>query len=454
MLMRFVFIFILAQKFVFSVNSSELYENLQARVDSRYNRAIGAAVVRKENTEFLIPSAFGEKSVDKDTLFEIGSITKLFTAHLAFILCEEGLLSLNIPISAYLPKGVKLPTFEGEEITLLHILTHTSGLTDPLLENGFNPINQNTEAVADYSVKELYDYLNATQLINKPGAQIHYSNLAFGLLGHIMERVSGVSYPQLLQRKIFDPLGMDHSHPTMTEALSGRVIIGTRNGEDQPYWKIKALPAFASVISTLNDLSIYLRYFFFEYSNVQNQTIKQKMLVPYLLWSEAPIASTPGWTIDKRYGSFLYIVSGTTLGCSSFMGFDPQREEGVIILTDANHMGLIGHHSLDSQFPLEKLFRYVEISQERLKMCKGTYQGPKELCNIILTVEEGDCFLTLIFEGERPVRVLSMGQNRYYFKNVEMQGIFLEFFLLESGLKQIIFHQGDEKYFFLTDKYV
>ena len=121
-----------------------------------------------------------DEEVNGDTLFEIGSITKTFTALLLQDMIERGEMKLDDPVAKYLPASVKLPTRNGKEITLRHLATHTSGL--PRMPDNFDP-KAADDPFADYTPEQLYAFLSGYKLTRNPGAKWEYSNLGVGLAG-------------------------------------------------------------------------------------------------------------------------------------------------------------------------------------------------------------------------------------------------------------------------------
>src|SRR5262249_50901474 len=160
---------------------------LQDRVD-RAKISVGIVVGLIDETGTRIvgygkPSQDSAQMVDGDSVFEIGSITKVFTAILLADMVERGEVSLSDPISKYLPKSVKTPSRKGKEITLLHLSSHTSGL--PRMPSNFAPKNDQNP-FADYSVKQMYSFLSHYRLPRDVGTKVEYSNYGVALLGHIL----------------------------------------------------------------------------------------------------------------------------------------------------------------------------------------------------------------------------------------------------------------------------
>ena len=173
------------------------------------------------------------EKVDGDSIFEIGSITKVFTTTLLQQMADSGEVKLDDPINKYLPASVKTPSRNGKEITLLDLATHTSGL--PSVPDNLSP-RSGDDPWADYTVDQMYDFLSHYKLPRKPGAKFEYSNVGMGLLGHILALKAGTNYEALVVSRICDPLGMnstDHPYaemksrwPPATAQLARRSKIG------------------------------------------------------------------------------------------------------------------------------------------------------------------------------------------------------------------------------------
>ncbi len=189
---------------------------------------------------------------DGDTVFEIGSITKAFTATL---LLQEG-TALHDPIRRHLPADLKVPTRDGKEITLLHLATHHSGL--PRLPTNFDPKDL-ANPYADYGAEDLYDCLETVELDRAPGATYEYSNLGAGLLGHLLERRNGKSYEQLVLTRICEPLGMSDTRITLSAEQRRRLAPGHLSPrKPAANWDPGVLSGMYALRSTANDMLRFL----------------------------------------------------------------------------------------------------------------------------------------------------------------------------------------------------
>nr|BFE81614.1 hypothetical protein GCM10020093_042150 [Planobispora longispora] len=162
---------------------------------------------------------------DADTVFEIGSVSKVFTALALARLAVAGKADLDEPLAALLPEGTRVPSRDGKEITLRHLATHTSGL--PRLPKGMllrALLRPSTpDPYAGCTAEFLLGTLAATRLGAVPGRRFRYSNLGAGLLGLALARRAGTDYETLITREICEPLGMTDTGLT---DQSGRLIQG------------------------------------------------------------------------------------------------------------------------------------------------------------------------------------------------------------------------------------
>ncbi|NLF12485.1 MAG: beta-lactamase family protein [Anaerolineaceae bacterium] len=201
------------------------------------------------------------RPVEPDTLFEIGSISKSFTAIALLQLREAGLVDLHSPVRRYLPwfHVPPAPGLEGQAgmdlITLHHLLTHTAGIV--------RGTDFSTEG--RYEVWSLRDTVAATP----PGTFFHYCNVGYKALGVILEEVLGLAYDEIIAGRIFRPLGMDASEAVITHDTRRRLAVGYESlFDDRPFHRSLPLApapwletgtADGSIASTPADMAAYVR---------------------------------------------------------------------------------------------------------------------------------------------------------------------------------------------------
>ncbi len=177
-------------------------ETIRFRVEHGYNVGIIVGIVDPNGTRYYSygkTAVSGSQRLDETSVFEIGSITKVFTTIILADMAEGGKVDLDDPIEKYLPKSVRVPTRKGQSITLAHLATHTSSL--PRMPDNFLPSDANNP-YADYSVEQMYEFLSGYTLQRDIGAQYEYSNYGGGLLGHILALRSGMSYEELFVQRL------------------------------------------------------------------------------------------------------------------------------------------------------------------------------------------------------------------------------------------------------------
>ena len=207
-----------------------------------YKKGFGMA-----NMEWDIPNA-------PDTKHRLGSITKQFTAMLIMQLVAEGKLDLQATVSKYLPDYSKI---NGDKITIHQLLTHTSGTPNyTSFPNFFKEMSRNP-----YTPTEMLQFFADSTLTFEPGAKFAYSNSGYFLLGAIIEKVTGKSYEEVLQEKIFTPLkmtntGYDH-HGTILKKRATGYEVNKSKMENSPYIDMSIPYAAGSLYSTVEDLFIW-----------------------------------------------------------------------------------------------------------------------------------------------------------------------------------------------------
>lgn len=242
---------------IFSSNSNCQVISKAAVIDTLLNQCLkkgifnGIALVADEG-EVILHKSYGNSNFDRTSplklsdRFYIGSLTKQFTSALIFVLQEEGFLSINDPLSKHLPE---FDSPEYEQITIHHLLTHTSGLDN---YTSFPEFNRGR----NYSEEEFLAFIRKP-LLFEPGSRWNYSNTGYYLLGLIAQRASNKTYGELLDQKIFAPLKMKNTAFDTTWIQDNvahgffRTIDGMR---PKPNYSLSTLFASGGIYSTAEDL--------------------------------------------------------------------------------------------------------------------------------------------------------------------------------------------------------
>jgi D-alanyl-D-alanine-carboxypeptidase/D-alanyl-D-alanine-endopeptidase len=319
------------------------------------------------------------KAPDANTIFQIGSITKTFTATLLAEAVENGKLKLDTPVAKLLP-GFTIPSRGGKPITLGELAMQVSGL--PRLPANMRPPNPR-DPYADYDAAKLKGFLATYKLPRNPGSQYEYSNLGFGLLGYALAQHAGTSYAELLQSRIFKPLHMASSSATLSEPLSARWAMG-HGMDDQPAtpWHLGVLGGAGAISSTGADMLRYLR---------ANMGRSDGSLEAAMRLAHRPrrdigrnVRIGLAWmTRHDKDGDAVW-HNGMTGGYASFLGFTADGRHGVLILTNiAASVDDLGFATLLADAPLAPAEKQISMTPQQLDAYVGEYRlGPKFILHL------------------------------------------------------------------------
>ena len=322
-----------------SSSSSEV-EPLVAEMLVRHgSRHVGVAVgvLRAEQSWVMGTGTVGRGGPSPratDTIFEIGSLTKVLTATLLAGMVEDGLVALDDPVQRFLPPGVELPVRE-RPITLADLAAHTAGL--PRLPHGFllRSLGHRRNPYAWFTIEDLYGGLRATRLRRAPGARPRYSNLGYGLLGQVLAVRAGCSYERLIEDRICRPLGLADTHVSVPAAALDRFAQGhNRRGTRVPHWELSALAGAGGLRSTVADLLAFLRL---QLGDGPPELVRAAARTHAPRTRHRGVAIGLGWTQLPLRGTDheLLFHNGGTGGFRSFAGFVPAAHTGVVVLSNS-----------------------------------------------------------------------------------------------------------------------
>jgi serine-type D-Ala-D-Ala carboxypeptidase/endopeptidase len=363
-----------------------------------------------------------------DTLFEIGSITKVFTSLLLADAVERHEVALTDPIARFLPPQVKVPERGGRSITLQDLSTHTSGL--PRVPTNMHPKDP-SNPYADYSVDKLYEFLSSVQLTRDIGAQYEYSNLGGGLLGHVLARRAGMDYEALVRFRITGPLGMTSTSITLSPELKARLAPGhTQMLQPAANWDIPTLAGAGALRSTANDLLTFLAATL-GYSKSPLASAMAAMTVPRRPTGMPGLEIALAWHIFTANGKEIIWHNGGTGGYRTFIGYDPKARTGVVVLSNAGTAAGpddIGRHLLDPQTPLlaqnapaltpPKTHTEITVDPKIFDRYVGRYQFAPA---ILLTVTRDGGHLFAQLTGQQALEVFPESEKEYFLKVVDAQ---------------------------------
>ncbi len=329
----------------------EIDRVIQPLIDADKNVGISVGVIRGEDK-----AVFGygrvnfdsDRRPDGDTIYEIGSITKVFTALLLADMAQNRIVNPTDPVGEFLPCSVQMPKYDDTEITLIDLVSHLSGL--PRLPSGLNKFSDYLSLAfvknpyASYTPQRLYLFLSKHKLQNKPGAEYRYSNLGMGLLGHALARKQTSTFEDLVVSRICEPLNMKDTRITLLPEQKSRLAQGYDGvftifslclSFPATNWDIPPpLSGAGALRSTVNDLLKFL---------AANMGLRRTLLTPAMETTQvarhkiSPTMSIAmGWHIQRFNGDDTIIWhNGGTGGYRSYMGFSKNHRVAVVILSNS-----------------------------------------------------------------------------------------------------------------------
>jgi len=202
-------------------SDDEISTLIAARNAPRAGQGIVVGVLGPDGRRIVAGGSGVGAATDGSTLFEIGSISKVFTALILADMANKGEVSLDDPAAKYLPAGHKMPERGGRQITLRDLATHRSGL--PRMADDMRPVTDPDGPFFDYTEERLLAFLDRYQLTRDIGSRWEYSNLGVGLLGYLLARVAGSDYETLLRERVTGPLGMNDTRITLPPSHAARL---------------------------------------------------------------------------------------------------------------------------------------------------------------------------------------------------------------------------------------
>jgi CubicO group peptidase (beta-lactamase class C family) len=307
--------------------------------DGKAGRGIVVGVVTKDGRRvyrFGDPAIAGKAS-DDDIIFEIGSVTKVFTALVLADMAAEKSVNLSDPVQLYLPKETRVPKSRDAEITLLHLATHTSGL--PRLPPYFvlHTLTHAKNPYAHYGTKELNAALAACEPDHEPGTHEEYSNLGVGLLGDaLFLRAGAKSYDDLVVRRICEPLGLKDTRVTLSVEQRARLAQGyDAAGAATPHWDFQTMEGAGALRSSANDMLAFLEATLGRRETKLRPAMelcRQRHRIPGGKDLSLPL----GWVKGKpTAGGPVYWHNGGTGGFHSYVAFVKEAGIGVVVLSNS-----------------------------------------------------------------------------------------------------------------------
>jgi CubicO group peptidase (beta-lactamase class C family) len=382
------------------------------------------ALVREGRTEIFGLGRMGANDARQpngETVFEIGSVSKVFTGLLLADAIERGEVALDDVLGKYLPNDVAMPTKDDRPIRLVDLVTHTSGL--PRLPDNLMPqIAEHPEnPYAQYTVAQLHEAVAAQKLASTPGKRFVYSNYGMGLLGHLLARRAGMSYEALVIDRIAGPLKMNDTRIALDESRRGRLARG-HDGDGSPVenWDIPTLAGAGALRSTAADQARFIAAQLKPDGTPLGPAIARSHKSCFEVRKGEGAAM--GWIV--RGDPPVIWHNGQTGGYHSFVGFEPSKQTGVVVLSNT-----AGNITDELGFRLLRLLAGEKVEPLTVRMPKaltaeqldryaGTYQSMPSFTFII--TRDGDRLLASL-SGQPAARIFPESESKFFYRAVDAE---------------------------------
>ncbi len=418
-----------------------LLPDIQARLDAlaRLHRVPGAALAVSKGDELLdfatgVLNARTGLGATTDSVFQIGSNTKLMTATLVMQLADAGEVELDAPVRRYLPAFELAEPGAADEITIRQLLTHTSGIEGDHFQ-GFGR--------GDDSVERYVGSLASVGLIHRPGQMWSYCNSGFVLAGHLVEKITGLPYHQALAERICAPLGLTHTTVLPEQMLAWRCAVGHVAGPDQvpvvpPVVLMEAahVPAGSRTVGTAAELVRFVRMHLADglapdatrLLSAPGARAMRQVQVTRPRSCTAPETQGLGWLMADWDGAQVIGHGGGTVGQTSFLQAVPEQDLVIALLTNASTGGRLWRDLgrwlfetiADAAMP-----RIPKPADPAPDLPLGNYAGTYERLGVRydLTVDDGQLALRSILSGpltelqpdpDPPIRLRPVDSESFY----------------------------------------
>ena len=420
--------------------SDEVKDNIKQRIKVGDNVSVVVGYIEGEKVDFF---SYGKTAlengmaVDENTVYEIGSISKVFTTILLADQVLQGNMSLEDPISKYLPKTIKVPERNGSVIKLKDLATHTSGL--PRMPSNFTPSDAENP-FKDYTVEQVYEFLSSYELTRDIGESYEYSNYGMGLLGHILELHAGKSYEELVVEKIAKEFKMDNTGLTFSDNMLAHLAKGYAFGEEVKNWDLTSLAGAGGIRSTATDMVKFIKA-----NMADDSALSDAMKLSHKTAFKNKSGNFKiglGWHYADN-GNIIWHNGGTG-GYRAFSGFNKVNNKGVVVLTNSTEsVDDIGLYFLEGSSELKAPKKkespeVVDVPITTLDNYLGVYELAPQF-KITITREKSKLFLQAT--NQPRFRIYPSSNNTFFLKVVEAnvefnsneQGEIVELILNQNG---------------------
>jgi CubicO group peptidase (beta-lactamase class C family) len=427
---------------LFTIVQLSFAQDVSSKIDAlitAYNKQYkfnGSALVAKQGV-VLLNKGYGWRNVsnkipnDPNSIYQLGSITKQFTATVILKLQQEKKLNVKDRLSKYFPKYPK-----GDSITIEQLLTHTSGIYNYTNDGKF----MEEEVAKPASREKIMALFENKPLDFSPGTAWNYSNSGYSLLGYIIEIVTKKPYEQAVRNYIFKPLqmtnsGFDFTHLSAPAKTTGYFKLDDKNSTTSPIVDSTVSFSAGAIYSTTGDLYKW-------HKALENYSILSK--------EQQEQAYTPiknnygyGWGIDSIDGKREVGHGGGIHGYITTINRVPADDICIVLLSNASDeaVGKIGKDILNllynKPYDIPKERTAVTLPEEKLKEYTGEYEIRPDL-HVVMSAKDG--LLIAVPTGQSPKELYAEKEDYFFEKTEDVQ---VEFTRNEKKeVDGFVLHQG------------
>ena len=418
---------------------------------------VSAAIIIDDSVAWKKSLGYADKEnripMTENTVANIASVTKTFTALAIMQLQEKGLLDINQPLNKYLPQFNPLTRGENlDDVTIKSVITHSSGIQTDVLKNGDLGSGKYTDVLG---------FINESYLLYPPGLVESYSNSGYNILGHLIKQVSGLDYPEYIHKNIFAPLEMN-STGFLMDSLKGRTRIYS-GGESLHDYGLRDI-ASGGIYTSMNDFIKYARELMNAYHGINSSLINSLTIQEmFTLQTDNAILESNkkglGWFMFKNDSVFAVTHAGDAVSGHAEICLIPEKNTAAIILINSaegeslkrdfsfnfiRKFGLSVHDIIPPQVikEIHHEINPVDLQAEALKKHAGDYsQG---FSYLTISLKEGE--LVLHRDGRQYI-LKALSENEFVpFEKVEQDSLSVKdkerYCFMDYGGFHILFHKN------------
>ena len=383
---------------------------------------------------FACSRSAGKPAFDRDSVFEIGSISKAFTGLLLAEMVARGELALADAAAKHAPAGAKLPR-RGREITLADLATHASSL--PRLPPGFVPVDA-FDPYRGFDADALYAALARTELARDVGTAVEYSNFGYLWLSELLGRRAGKPWDQLVAERVLAPLGMKSTGVRLAPKQAARLVQG-HDLERRPVPPWTLAPELAGAGGLRASAGDMLR---FAESVAGRRETPLAPVIAATFTKMRPVGLETnmaiGWGMRERPVGRLFFHNGATGGHRAILVANPDARTAAFVLSDSEaNLDDLALHLVDPSLPIRKLRVAIAMQEAKLEEFVGEYRLAPDFT---LAVARRGARLFAGAAGQGAVEIFAEAPDQFFAREIEAQFAFRRG--ADGRVEEIVLYQG------------